>query len=96
MTNRFSIALAAAVLGCSLRVTAASAEEPKPLGKGVASWYGPGFHGKKTENGERFNTEPDRRPQDPALRHPGPGHQRADGQVVGGTVNDRGPYAHLA
>ena len=36
MTNRFSIALAAAVLGCSLGVTAASAEEPKPLGKGVA------------------------------------------------------------
>ncbi|MBQ3058914.1 MAG: septal ring lytic transglycosylase RlpA family protein [Desulfovibrio sp.] len=22
---------------------------------GVASWYGPGFHGKKTANGERFN-----------------------------------------
>lgn len=21
----------------------------------VASWYGPGFHGKKTANGERFN-----------------------------------------
>ena len=23
--------------------------------EGVASWYGPGFHGKKTANGERFN-----------------------------------------
>jgi len=23
--------------------------------KGNASWYGPGFHGKKTANGERFN-----------------------------------------
>ncbi|SJM92125.1 septal ring lytic transglycosylase RlpA family protein [Crenothrix polyspora] len=23
--------------------------------KGVASWYGPGFHGKKTANGEKFN-----------------------------------------
>lgn len=23
---------------------------------GMASWYGPGFHGKKTANGERFNT----------------------------------------
>ena len=22
---------------------------------GVASWYGPGFHGKKTSNGERYN-----------------------------------------
>lgn len=23
--------------------------------KGIASWYGPGFHGKKTATGERFN-----------------------------------------
>ena len=23
--------------------------------KGIASWYGPKFHGKKTANGERFN-----------------------------------------
>jgi rare lipoprotein A len=23
--------------------------------KSIASWYGPGFHGKKTANGERFN-----------------------------------------
>jgi len=22
---------------------------------GVASWYGPGFHGRKTANGERYN-----------------------------------------
>ena len=25
------------------------------LGSGVASWYGPGFHGRKTASGERFN-----------------------------------------
>ena len=23
---------------------------------GIASWYGPGFHGRKTASGERFNT----------------------------------------
>src|SRR5690606_15504910 len=23
--------------------------------QGVASWYGPGFHGRKTANGERYN-----------------------------------------
>lgn len=23
---------------------------------GMASWYGPGFHGRRTANGERFNT----------------------------------------
>jgi rare lipoprotein A len=24
---------------------------------GIASWYGPGFHGKKTANGERFEQD---------------------------------------
>jgi rare lipoprotein A len=24
--------------------------------QGKASWYGPGFHGRRTANGERFNT----------------------------------------
>jgi rare lipoprotein A len=24
-------------------------------GQGIASWYGPGFHGRRTANGERFN-----------------------------------------
>ncbi|MBF2022509.1 MAG: septal ring lytic transglycosylase RlpA family protein [Hydrococcus sp. C42_A2020_068] len=23
--------------------------------RGMASWYGPGFHGRQTANGERFN-----------------------------------------
>src|SRR6187397_786034 len=55
MTIRFGIAVAA-VLGCTLGITAAAAANAKPLGKGVASWYGPGFYGKKTANGERFNT----------------------------------------
>ena len=31
-------------------------ESVKMTKKGVASWYGPGFHGKKTANGERFNS----------------------------------------
>jgi len=25
------------------------------LGEGIASWYGPGFHGKQTANGEEYN-----------------------------------------
>lgn len=29
--------------------------EPKYDEKGIASWYGPGFHGKPTATGERFN-----------------------------------------
>src|SRR3712207_6696187 len=51
-----ALAITAVVLGCALAATSVAAEEAKPLGKGVASWYGPGFHGKKTANGERFNT----------------------------------------
>ena len=95
MTNRFSIALAAAVLGCSLGSTLASAEETKPLGKGVASWYGPGFHGKKTANGERFNTN------DLTAAHktlPFGTQVRVTNEQTGKSVvvriNDRGPYAH--
>lgn len=30
--------------------------EPNFVQEGVASWYGPGFQGRKTANGERFNT----------------------------------------
>ena len=51
-----ALAITAVVLGCALGSAPAAAEETKPLQKGVASWYGPGFHGKKTANGERFNT----------------------------------------
>jgi len=41
---------------------AAAPEEPRPLPpqvrsiqQGLASWYGPRFHGRRTANGERFN-----------------------------------------
>ena len=27
------------------------------LGRGMASWYGPGFHGKRTASGERFDMD---------------------------------------
>jgi rare lipoprotein A len=30
--------------------------QAKTFQRGVASWYGPGFHGRLTANGERFNT----------------------------------------
>ena len=33
-----------------------SGAEAKPIQSGGASWYGPGFHGRKTASGERFNT----------------------------------------
>ena len=35
---------------------AAPAKSPgAEIGRGKASWYGPGFHGRRTANGERFD-----------------------------------------
>src|SRR5688572_16962265 len=59
--------------------------------EGVASWYGPGFHGNETANGEIYDQEamtaasPDL-PLGTILRV-----SRGDRQVVV-RVNDRGPY----
>jgi rare lipoprotein A len=89
------LAITAAVLGCALGATSAVAEDAKPLQKGVASWYGPGFHGKKTANGERFNTN------DLTAAHKtlpfGTKLQVTNertGKSVVVRINDRGPYAH--
>src|SRR5215218_1455421 len=51
-----ALAITAVVLGCAPGSAPAAAEDAKPIQTGAASWYGPGFHGKKTANGERFNT----------------------------------------
>lgn len=63
--------------------------------KGIASWYGPGFHGKSTANGERYDQN------DLTAAHktlPLPSIVRVtnleNGRSVIVRVNDRGPYAH--
>jgi rare lipoprotein A len=33
-----------------------SVKSGKHIQRGQATWYGPGFHGRKTASGERFNT----------------------------------------
>lgn len=60
---------------------------------GKASWYGPGFHGKKTASGQRFN------PYALTAAHPRwPLGTRArvtnlhNGKEVEVTINDRGPH----
>jgi rare lipoprotein A len=65
------------------------------LQSGQASWYGPGFHGRRTANGERFNTN------DLTAAHrtlPFGTKVRVTntktGQSVVVRINDRGPYAH--
>ena len=60
---------------------------------GIASWYGPGFHGKKTSNGEIFNTR-----ELTAAHKLLPFNTRVkvtnleNGQSVIVRINDRGPF----
>jgi len=90
-----ALAITAVVLGCALGATSAAAEETKPIQAGAASWYGPGFHGKRTANGEKFNTN------DLTAAHktlPFGTQIRVTNERTGKSVvvriNDRGPYAH--
>lgn len=62
---------------------------------GMASWYGPGFHGRRTANGEAY----DQRAMTAAHRTlPMPSVVRVtnlgNGNSVILRVNDRGPFAH--
>src|SRR3954454_1585087 len=81
-------------LSCALGASSASGQDPKPLQSGAASWYGPGLHGKRTANGERFNTHAltaahKTLPFGTKLRVT---NERTGQSVV--RINDRGPYAH--
>jgi rare lipoprotein A len=68
-----------------------------PIGfveRGVASWYGPGFHGNKTANGERYDMH-----QLTAAHRTLPlgsiavVRSMSTGQQVTVRINDRGPFA---
>ena len=68
--------------------------QPEVIGKGTASWYGPGFDGRLTASGERFNKEKltaahRTLPFGTCLRV----RNLENGRMVRVTVNDRGPYA---
>lgn len=62
--------------------------------KGIASWYGPGFHGRTTANGERFDMN-----QLTAAHKTLPFgtrvlvHNPRTGKQVVVRINDRGPFA---
>jgi len=69
-------------------------ETPEFTQVGLASWYGPGFHGNLTANGERFNmnalTAAHRTlPFNSYVRVT----DLATGRSVVVRINDRGPYA---
>jgi rare lipoprotein A len=70
-------------------------EKGQELQRGTASWYGPGFHGRRTASGERFNS------YDMTAAHrflPFGTKLRVvnetNGRSVVVRVNDRGPFAH--
>jgi rare lipoprotein A len=70
-------------------------ETGRELQRGQASWYGPGFHGRRTASGERFNS------YDMTAAHRSlPFGTRlrvvneTNGRAVVVRVNDRGPFAH--
>lgn len=67
--------------------------DPDYIEEGMASWYGPGFHGRSTANGERF----DQHAMTAAHRTlPMPSMVRVtnleNGKTVELKVNDRGPF----
>jgi rare lipoprotein A len=52
-------ALLIVALGCATthHRPATVVTAPPPVVEGLASWYGPGFHGKRTASGERFDQD---------------------------------------
>ena len=94
-----SLLLIPTLPGCGSppRVTKAMYPPGYPLGyieRGVASWYGPGFHGNKTANGERYDMN-----QLTAAHRTLPLGSIAlvrsltSGREVTVRINDRGPFA---
>src|SRR5262245_31732802 len=76
-------------------VTYTPQEEFNHVETGVASWYGPGFHGKSTANGERYDqserTGAHRTLQMPAIVRV---TNLDNGRSTVVRINDRGPFAH--
>ena len=67
----------------------------KTLAQGLASWYGPGFHGRRTASGERFDMHAltaahKTLPFGTRLRV----RSVHTGKEVVVRINDRGPYKH--
>ena len=81
--------VAAFTMGKDVDATQAS----PPSQSGIASWYGPGFHGRKTANGETFNmdglTAAHRwLPFGSWVRV----QNMVNGRSIDVRINDRGPY----
>jgi rare lipoprotein A len=81
------------VSGCSMHSRRAAAGRPGFEERGLASWYGPGFHGKQTSNGEVFDMNGltaahKQLPFDTIVEV----RNRENGRTVRVRINDRGPF----
>ena len=89
-----SAALATLILTAPFLALSAGSDSPPPIVQlGLASWYGPGFHGKETASGEIF----DQREMVAAHRTLPLGSvirvtNLDNGRYLTVRVNDRGPY----
>jgi rare lipoprotein A len=87
------IAFALTLTATATNIIITTTAEAKPLQRGLASWYGPGFQGRRTANGERFNTH-----QLTAAHRSLPFGSRTrvtnerTGRSVVVRINDRGPF----
>jgi len=91
---------AVVAVGLAGTLTACSASKPKPIEPergatqvGIASWYGPGFHGRRTSSGEVYNQ------YDLTAAHQTLPHgtrvqvtNLTNGRSVLVRINDRGPF----
>jgi rare lipoprotein A len=88
-----AVGLAGTLAACS--ASKPKAVEPKPgaTQTGIASWYGPGFHGRRTSSGEIYNQ------YDLTAAHQTLPHgtrvqvtNLTNGRSVSVRINDRGPF----
>jgi hypothetical protein len=92
--NNLRIALDAEPLGlAAVQMAMQGFHETAQEFYGTASWYGPGFHGRKTANGERFDQNAltaahKTLPFGTRLKI----RNRLNGKTVVVRINDRGPY----
>lgn len=90
------VGIALALAACAAGAGAPPAPAPAPGWEetGVASWYGPGFHGRRTASGERFDME-----AMTAAHRTLPFGTRVrvqnldNGRAAEVRINDRGPFA---
>ncbi len=88
-------AVASSTMAAAEPGSAASYTAEASVQRGKASWYGPGFHGRRTANGERFNTNAYTAAHKtlPFGTKVKVTHAKTGKSVVV-RINDRGPYAH--